>query len=138
LLAGPCKILQTYTPIWWGGPCGPRVGVSPPNIILPGKPTPRSNFCLLAPAQFSKQIPHLVGWTLRPRGWGEPPANKISPGKPTPRSNFCLLAPAQFLTLQGISDGVTTGGTPGGQNFGSPPGLVPSPGEMRSPRQISG
>jgi hypothetical protein len=29
-------------------------------------------------------------------------------------------------------------GTPGGQHLGSPPGSVPSQGEMRSPRQILG
>ena len=75
---------------------------------------------------------------LGARGWSEPPTNKILSYKPTPRSNFCLLAPAQFFTLQGISDGVTKGGIPGGRHFGSPPSLVPSPGEMRSPRQISG
>ncbi len=32
-------------------------GEPPTNKILPGKPTPRSNFCLLAPAQFSKHTP---------------------------------------------------------------------------------
>ncbi len=56
----------------------------------------------------------------------------------TPFVNFCLLALAQLYILQGISDGVSMGGTPGGRHFGLPPGLVPSPGEMRSPRQISG
>jgi hypothetical protein len=77
-------------------------------------------------------------WTLRARGWGEPPTNKILQRKPTPRSNFCLLAPAQFIIRQGISDGVSMGGTPGGWHFGLPPGSVLSPGEMKSPRQISG
>ena len=90
----------------------------PTNINLPGKPTPRSNFCLLSHTQLFKLIPlfggvdpagplvgvspphikfyqanppqgatfvcwppsyshckhlHLVEWTLRARGWGEPP-----------------------------------------------------------------
>jgi hypothetical protein len=76
--------------------------------------------------------------TLRAWGWGELPTNKIFIYKPKPRSNFCLLAPAQFFTVQGFSDRVTTGGTPGGQHLGSPPGLVPSQGEMRSLRQILG
>jgi hypothetical protein len=158
-------------------------GELPTNEISHGKPTARSNFYLLAPAQFSMQIPpfggvdpaglrfgvsplkikfhranppraaifvcwpppnsqhkdpHLVEWTLRAPGLGEPPKNKILHSKPTLKSNFCLLAPAQFLTLQGISDRVSMGGTPGSQHFGSPPGSVPSPGEMRSPCQISG
>ncbi len=64
--------------------------------------------------------PHLVGWTLWALSWGEPPANKILSGKPTPRSNFCLLAPAQSLTLPGISDGVSMGGTPGADIWGRP------------------
>jgi hypothetical protein len=76
--------------------------------------------------------------TLRALGGGEPTTNKICIHKPTPRSNFCLLAPTQLFTLQGISDGVSMEGTPGGQHLGSPPGSVPSQGEMRSPCQISG
>ncbi len=105
---------------------------------VPCRLTPRSNFCLLAPTLFSLKIPPFCG--VDPAGpWlGWAPTNKILHGKPTPRSNFCLLAPAQFLTLQGISDRVSMGGTPGGWHFGSPPGSVPSPGEMRSPRQILG
>jgi hypothetical protein len=102
------------------------------------KPTPRSNFCLLAPAQFSKHTP-LFG-RVDPVG----PRNGWAPHKwnftwqTHPRSNFCFLAPTQFFTLQGFSDGVTIGGTPRGQHFGSSPGSVLSQGEMRSPCQISG
>ena len=115
----------------------PGLGEPPTNKILHGKPTPRSNFCLLALVKFTKHIPPL-GRVLWTPGLGEPPTNKILHGKPTPKSNFCLLAPAQFFTLQGISDRVSMGGTPGGQHLGSPPGSVLSQGEMRSPRQISG
>jgi hypothetical protein len=122
----PCRLRA----LGWGEP--------PTNKIFIYKPTPRSNFCLLAPAQFSKHTPHLVGRTLQAPGLGEPPTNKNLHGKPIPRSNFCLLAPAQLFTLQGFSEGVTIGGTPGGQHLGSPSGLVPSQGEMRSPCQISG
>ncbi len=85
LFAGPHPILNAYTPICLGGPCGPRVK-------------------------------------------GEPPRNKILPCKPTPKSNFCLLAPTQFLTLQGISDGVSMGGTPGGLTFWVTPWLGAEPG----------
>ncbi len=87
---------------------------APKNKIVSGKPTVRSNFCLLAPAQFSKHIPLLVGWTLRALGWSEPPKNKILLSKPTPSSIFCLLAPTQLFTLRGIWDGVTMGCTLGG------------------------
>ncbi len=75
--------------------------------------------------------------TLRALGWGEPPTNKIFIHKPTPRSNFCWLAPAQFLTLQGIGTPYSDPIPLGGQHLGLPPSLVPSQGEMRSPRQIS-
>jgi hypothetical protein len=97
-----------------------------------------ATFVCWPPPNSQSVHPNLVGWTLRAPGLGEPPTNKILHGKPTPRSNFCLLAPAQFFTLQGFSDRVTMGGTPGGQYLGSPPGSVPSQGEMRSPCQISG
>ena len=93
---------------------------------------------MLAPAQFSKHTPPFGRVDPGAQGQGEPPANKILLYKPTPRSNFCLLAPIQFFTIQGFSDGVTIGGTPGGQHLGSPPCSVLSPGEMRSPRQILG
>jgi hypothetical protein len=125
----PHLVGWTLQALGWGEP--------PTNKILHGKPTPRSNFCLLALVKFTKHIPPL-GRVLWTPGLGEPPTNKILHGKPTPKSNFCLLAPAQFFTLQGISDRVSMGGTPGGQHLGSPPGSVLSQGEMRSPRQISG
>jgi hypothetical protein len=51
----------------------------------------------MAPAQFSKQKPQMVGWTQGTPGWSEPPTNKILQGKLTPRTDFCLLAPAQFI-----------------------------------------
>ncbi len=116
-----------------------RVKGEPPQIKFYQVNPPRGATFVCWPLPYSHcKHPHLVEWTLRARGWGEPPTNKILPYKPIPRSNFCLLAPAQFFTLQGISDGVSMGGTPGDQHFGLPPGLVPSPGEMRSPCQISG
>jgi hypothetical protein len=139
LFAGPLKILNANTPIWWSGPCRPGAGVSPPQIKFYQANPPRGAIFVCWPLPNSQPIhPHLVEWTLRAPGLGEPPKNKILHGKPTPKSNFCLLAPAQFLTLQGISDGVSMGGTPGGQRLGSPHGSVPSQGEMRSPCQISG
>ncbi len=159
-MLAPAKLSMKMPPFGGVDPAGLRFGVSPQNKISHGKPTPRSNFCLLAPAQFSTQIPsfrgmdpagprfgvsppkikfymanpprgatfvcwpppnsqrihpHLVEWTLRAPGLGEPPINKILHGKPTLKSNFCLLATAQFLTLQRISDWVSMGGTPGGR-----------------------
>jgi hypothetical protein len=108
--------LRTLQALGWGEP--------PTNKIFIHEPTPRSNFCLLAHAQFSKHTPPFG--RLDPVGLGSGWAltNIICMHIPTPRSNFCLLAPAQFFTLQGFSDGVTTGGTPGGQHLGSPPGSV--------------
>jgi hypothetical protein len=139
LFAGPRPILIANTPIWWSGPCGPGVGVSPPQIKFYMANPPRGAIFICWPPPYSHcKYLHLVEWTLRARGWGEPPTNKILQCKPTPRSNFCLLASAQSLTLQGISDGVSMGGTPGGRHLGSLPGSVPSQGEMRSPCQISG
>ena len=41
-------VLKQTTPFRWGGPYGPRVEVSPPKYKLPGKPSPRSIFGLLA------------------------------------------------------------------------------------------
>ncbi len=57
--------------------------------------------------------------TLRALGSGEPPQIKFYT-----QTHFCLLAPAQLFTLLGFSNWVIMGGTPRGQYFGSPPGLV--------------
>ncbi len=58
--------------------------VEPPTIkIFIHKPTPRSNFCLLAPAQFSKHTPPFGRVDPGAQGQGEPPANKILLYKPT-------------------------------------------------------
>ena len=139
MFAGPRPILIANTPIWWSGPCGPVVGVSPPQIKFYRTNPPRGATFVCRPPPYSHcQYPHLVEWTLQAQGWGEPPTNKILHGKPTLRSNFSLLAPTQLFTLQGFSDGVSMGGTPRGRHLGSPPGSVPSQGEMRSPRLISG
>ncbi len=86
LFAGPRPILKAYTPIWQGGPCGPQVWVSPPtNKILHGKPTPRSNFYLLAPAQFFTLQGFSDGITIGgiPRGQhlGTPPGSAPSQGE---------------------------------------------------------
>jgi hypothetical protein len=118
-VASLLKILNAYTiipPFVGLDPAGPMQGWATHKYNFTGKPrAPRSKFCLLALAQFSKHTPPLgrvdpAGLGLR---WA--PTNKILLGKPTPRSNFCLLAPAQFFTLQGISERVTTGGTPRGR-----------------------
>jgi hypothetical protein len=125
MFAGPHPILIANTPIWWSGPCGPGVRVSPPQIKFYQANPPQGATYVCWPKPYSHcKYPHLVEWTLRAHGWGEPPTNKILPSKPTPRSIFCLLAPVQFLTLQRISDGVSMGDTPGGQHFGSPSGSV--------------
>ncbi len=111
----------------------------PPQIkFYQANPPLGAIFICWPPPNSQRIYPYLVGWTLRAPGWVETPRNKILPSKPTPTNHFCLLAPNQFLTLQGISDEVSMGGTPGGWHFWSPPGSVPSPGEMRSPCQISG
>ena len=56
------------------------LGEPPTNKILPRKPTPRSYFCLLAPAQLSMQIPLLggvdpvgpsFGWTPPKKNFGQ-------------------------------------------------------------------
>ena len=104
--------LGTLRALGWG---------EPPQIKFLYTNPPRGATFVCWPRPNCQSIyPHLVGWSLWAPGLGEPPTNKILHGKPTPRSSFCLLAPAQFFTLQGISDGVTIRGTPGGQNFWLP------------------
>ena len=138
-MLAPALFSMQIPPFGGVDPAGLRFGVSPPKIKFHMANPPRGAiFVCWPPPNSQHKDPHLVEWTLRAPGLGEPPKNKILPGKPTPKSNFCLLVPAQSLILQGISDRVSVGGTPGGRHFGSPPGLVPSPGEMRSPRQILG
>ncbi len=104
--------LRTQRALGWGDPST--------NKIFIHKPTPRSNFCLLAPAQFSKHTPPFGRVDLGGPGSVWAPANKILLYKPIPRSNFCSLAPAQFLILQGISDGVTIAVPLGAYIWGHP------------------
>ena len=63
--------------------------MSPKKSILKGKHSPRSNFFLLVPTQFSMQI--------LPFGLGVSHKNKIYPCNLALRSNFCLLAPNPIL-----------------------------------------
>jgi hypothetical protein len=49
---------EQIPPLEW---VGPEVRLTLKNKILLCKPTARSNFCLLAPAQFSKIIPPFGG-----------------------------------------------------------------------------
>jgi hypothetical protein len=123
---------------WSRDPAGFGLGWAHTNINFIHKPTPRSNFCLLAPTQFLKHTAPFGRVDPVGPGSGWTPINKIFIHKSTPRSNFCLLAPAQLFTLQGFLDGVTIGGTPGDKHLGSPPGSALSQVEMRSPCQISG
>jgi hypothetical protein len=82
---------QFYTLIWWSGPCGPGIEVSPPQIkFYQANPPREATFDCWPPQNYQRKYPHLVEWTLRAWGWGEPSTNKILPWKPTPR-NFCLL-----------------------------------------------
>ncbi len=63
----------------------PGLGVPPTNKILHGKPTPRSNFCLLASAQFFTLQGFSDGVTIggTPRGQhlGSPPGSGLSQGE---------------------------------------------------------
>jgi hypothetical protein len=60
-------------------PAGPLVGVSPPQIkFYQANPPQGATFvCWPLPYSHCKHL-HLVGWTLRARGWGEPPKMKFS------------------------------------------------------------
>ncbi len=75
-----------------------RAMVSPPQIKFYIANPPRgATFVCCSPPIYQSMHPHLVGWTLRAPGLGEPPTNKILHSKPTPRSNFCLLVPAKLF-----------------------------------------
>ncbi len=113
-------------PLEWGDRVGLGVRWAPKNNILPGKPTARSNFCFLAPTQFSKLLP-LFEW-VDPLGPGVrwAPQNKVLLCKPTPRSNFCLLVPAKLFKPIHPFGGVDPAG----------PGLeCPSPHKYKFTRQ---
>jgi hypothetical protein len=78
LFAGPCPILKANTPIWWSGPCGPGVGVSPPQIeIYQANPSRGATFACWPPPNSHCKYPHLVEGTLRAWCWGEPPQIKF-------------------------------------------------------------
>jgi hypothetical protein len=84
--------LRTLRALGWGEP--------PTNKIFIHKPTLRSNFCLLTPAQFSKHTPPFGRVDPGGPGSGWAPSNKKILYKPIPRRNFCLLAPAQFYKFE--------------------------------------
>jgi hypothetical protein len=124
LFAVPRPILIANTSIWWSRPCGPGVGVSPPKIQFSKQTHSKEQLLFAGPRPIL--IANTSIWWSRPCGPGvgvSPPKYNF-PSKPTLRSNFCLLDLTLLLTLQGISDGVTVRGTPGGCHFGSPPGYI--------------
>jgi hypothetical protein len=76
----------------WVNPVGPGVRWTLKNKILLFKPTARSNFCLLAPAQFSKLIPPFGGVDPVGPGVWWATQNKALLYKPTRGANFvCWL-----------------------------------------------
>ncbi len=76
----------------WVEPVGTGVRWTLKNIILPCKPTARSNFCLLAPTQFSKLIPLFGGSDPVGPGGRWAPQNKALLCKPTRGATFvCWL-----------------------------------------------
>jgi hypothetical protein len=80
------------------------------NKILPGKPTPRSKYCLWAFSQFSTQIPPFAGVDPAGPGWCDPPQINFY-WQPYPEeSNFCLLAHAQLSTQIPPVGGVDSAG----------------------------
>ncbi len=103
LFADPRPIFIANTSIWWGGPSGPRGGVSSPKIeIYQANPPREATFVWCSTPNYLSKYPYLVGWPL----WG-PWLNRA---KPTPRSNFCLLAPALFSLQTPQFDGVAPAG----------------------------
>jgi hypothetical protein len=75
---------------------GPDWSKPPTNLILPDKPTPSSNFCLLHFPQFSKQIPP-ISWVDPGGPWLKWATHKENVTRQThPRSQFCLLHFFQF------------------------------------------
>jgi hypothetical protein len=71
LFAGPLKIINANTPIWWSGPCRPGAGVSPPQIKFYQANPPRGAICVCWHLPNSQcKYPHLVEWTLRAPGLG--------------------------------------------------------------------
>jgi hypothetical protein len=99
------------------------MGWAPTNKIFIHKPTPKSNFCLLAPAQFSK---HLEGWTLRtPGGWAHHKLNFTIQTHPEEQLLFAgpcpILYPSRFFRPGHYS------GYPRGSTFGIAPWLGAEP-----------
>ncbi len=85
-------------PLEWVDPVGPGVRWTIKNKILLCKPTARSSFCLLAPAQISKLIPPFGG--VGPAGPGVrwAPQNKVLLCKPTQGTTFVCLLPLNCLS----------------------------------------
>jgi hypothetical protein len=61
LFASLLSIFNAYTPFGGVDPAGSWLELAPTNRILPGKTTPRSNFCLLAFSKFLMHIPPFGG-----------------------------------------------------------------------------
>ncbi len=95
MFAGPRPILIANTPIWWSGPCGPVVGLSPPQIKFYMANPPQGATFVCWPPPFSHcKYPHLVEWTLRACGWGEPPQIKFHMANPPRGATFvCWPSP---------------------------------------------
>ncbi len=89
---------KANTPFCGVEPAGPGLKWAPTNIILPGKPTPRSIFCLLVSSQFSVHKPPFDGVDpAGPRFGVSPPTNKILPGKHNPEEQLLFAGPRKII-----------------------------------------
>jgi hypothetical protein len=112
--------LRTQQALGWG---------EPPTIkIFMHKPTPRSNFCLLSPAQFSKHTPPFG--RVDPRGpWsGWAPRNKNFTIQTHPEEQLLFAGPRLILNPSGFFRWGHYRGYPRGPTFGVTPWLGAEPG----------
>ncbi len=121
--------LRTQRALGWGE--------LPTNKFLFTNPPRGANF-FVGPSQFSKHTPPFgrVDPT-GPRFWWAPRKYNFTI-QTHPEEQILFAGPRPILYSSGFFRWGHYRGYPGDQHLGSPPGSVPSPGEMRSPCQISG
>ncbi len=93
LFAVPHPIIEADTLIWWGGPCGLLVGVSPPELNFTKQTHPKEQILFAGPGPIL--IANTSIWWSRPCGLGDGvnPPNSNFQSKPTLRSNVFWTLP---------------------------------------------
>jgi hypothetical protein len=121
LFAGPCKIIKASIPIWSGGPCGPGVGVSPPQIeFYQANPLQGATFVSWPPPNSQSKYPVWLGGPCGPGVGVSPPQITFHLANPPRGAAFVCWPPPNSLPFREFQMGSVWEVPPGADILGRP------------------